>query len=296
MKRIVIAGASGLIGSELTERLRARGDEVVRLVRGNATGPGEATWSPARGELDPAVLERADAVVSLSGASVGKLPWSKRYRRELWNSRIDSTRTIVDALERVEGPKPALLSGSASGFYGSPGGGECTESAPAGDTFLARLCAAWEAEAMRAASFTRVATLRTSPVLHPLGVLKPMVLLTKLGLGGPLGSGRQVWPWISLNDEVGAITHIIDRGIEGPVNLAGPTPATNAEIGRALARSLGRPFWLPAPEFALRLALGRDATESLLTADATVVPEVLIASGYEFTHCTPEAAIEAVLG
>lgn len=293
MKRIVIAGASGLIGTELAEQLRARGDEVVRLVRRVAEAPDEVTWHPERGVLDPAALERADAVVVLSGASVGKLPWSKRYQRELWRSRIDSTRTIVNALEQVRGPKPALLSGSASGYYGSTEGAVCAEEAPAGDTFLAKLCVEWEAEALRAASFTRVALLRTSPVLHPRGVLKPMVLLTRLGLGGPLGSGRQTWPWISLADEIGAIVHVLDTDISGPVNLAGPKPATNAAIGRALARQLGRPFWVPAPAWALRLVLGRDATESLLTADATVVPAVLLETGYAFAHNSAESAIAA---
>lgn len=293
---IVIAGASGLIGTALTAALRERGDQVRRLVRREAVNSDEVMWNPATGDLDPGALSGTDAVISLGGASVGKLPWTPRYRDELWWSRIDATRTIVDALhalaERGEAV-PALLSASASGFYGSVPGDQLTEQSPAGDTFLAQLCTAWEAEALRASDATGVTLLRTSPILHPRGVLRPMIRLTRLGLGGPLGSGKQVWPWISLEDEVRAILHILDRRITGPVNLAGPAAATNTEIGRELARALRRPFWMPAPAFALRPVLSRDATESLLLADANVTPSVLTRTGFSFRHPTARDAIRA---
>lgn len=293
---IVIAGGSGLIGTALTAALRERGDEVVHLVRRAVTAPNEVSWVPATGRLDPGALSGVDAVISLGGASVGRLPWTPRYRDELWRSRIDATRTIVDALHALAArgeAVPALLSASASGFYGSVPGARLTEQSTAGDTFLARLCAEWEAEALRASDVTGVALLRTSPILHPEGVLRPMIRLTRLGLGGPLGSGKQVWPWISLEDEVRAILHILDRRITGPVNLAGPVPATNAEIGRELARALHRPFWVPAPAFALRPVLSRDATDSLLLADANVAPEVLTRAGFAFSHETARDAIRA---
>lgn len=293
---IVIAGGSGLIGTALTGALRARGDQVIHLVRRAAAAPDEVSWDPAAGRLDPGSLAGADAVISLGGASVGRLPWTPRYRDELWRSRIDATRTIVLALHSLPArgrAVPALLSASASGYYGSEPGKPLTEQSAVGNTFLARLCAAWEAEALRASDVTGVALLRTSPILHPQGVLRPMIRLTRLGLGGPLGNGRQVWPWISLADEVGAILHILDRRITGPVNLAGPGAATNAEIGRELAHALHRPFWLPAPAFALRPALSRDATDSLLLADANVVPTVLTRTGYEFRHPTAREAIRA---
>lgn len=293
---IVIAGGSGLIGTALTAALRERGDEVVHLVRRAATAPNEVSWVPATGRLDPGALRGVDAVISLGGASVGRLPWTPRYRDELWRSRIDATRTIVDALHALAArgeAVPTLLSASASGFYGSVPGARLTEQSAGGDTFLARLCAEWEAEALRASDVTGVALLRTSPILHPEGVLRPMIRLTRLGLGGPLGSGKQVWPWISLEDEVRAILHVLDRRITGPVNLAGPVPATNAEIGRELARALHRPFWVPAPAFALRPVLSRDATDSLLLADANVEPAVLTRTGFTFSHETARDAIRA---
>ena len=170
-----------------------------------------------------------------------------------------------------------------------------TEDAPAGDTFLARLCVEWEDEARRAGSETRVALLRTAPVIHPRGVLRPLIQLTRFGVAGPLGRGTQVWPWISLDDEVRAIWHVIDAGLEGPVNLAAPTPATANDIGRAVAKRMHRPFWLPAPTWALRLALSRAATDSLLVSDADVRPAVLEHSGFSFTHRTAEEAVDAVL-
>lgn len=289
--RVLIGGASGLIGSVLSEALRARGDDVATLVRRPAASVQEISWNPVRGELAPEALSEFDAIVLLNGASVGRLPWTAKYRGELLTSRLDSTNTVVRALQRMTGPRPMLLSGSAVGFYGSVPGAVLTEDSPAGDTFLAKLCVDWEGAAREAESVTDVALLRTAPVIHPRGVLRPMITLTNLGLGGPLGSGKQTWPWISLTDEVRAILHILDRRITGPVNLCGPLAATANETGRALARNIHRPFLLPAPAWALRLGLGREATESLLTADADVRPDVLLTSGFVFTHETVEAAV-----
>ncbi|MBK0422624.1 TIGR01777 family oxidoreductase [Leucobacter sp. CSA2] len=291
---VIISGASGLIGTALASALRDRGTRVTRLVRREARSADEISWDPAAGRLDADAIRGAAAIVSLGGASVGRLPWTRTYRETLVRSRVEGTRTIVNALHALAKngePVPALLSASASGFYGSAPGVELTEKSPVGDTFLARLCETWEAEALRAEDVASVALLRTSPILHPRGVLRPMIQLTRFGLGGPLGSGRQVWPWISLEDEVRAILHVIDSRIAGPVNLAGPVAATNAEIGRALARKMRRPFFLPAPTPVLKLALGTDATESLLTADARVTPSVLAQTGFAFTHDTAEAAI-----
>lgn len=295
-ERILVSGSSGLIGSALVRALRADGVEVTTLVRRPARAPGEIEWAPGERPLDPVHLEGARAVVALGGASVGRMPWTARYRQELRRSRLAPTRTIADALRALGDGAPALLSGSAVGFYGSAPGVALTEASPAGETFLARLCVDWEAEARAAAGGARVVLLRTAPVIHRQGVLKPMIRLTAVGLGGPIGRGTQVWPWISLVDEVRAIRHLIDHELEGPVNLAGPQPATATETGRALARAMRRPFWLPAPEFGLRLALGRDATESLLTCDAAVRPEVLLRSGFAFTHDTVEQAVREAVG
>ncbi len=294
--RIVVAGASGLIGSALTQALDSRGHEVHTLVRHTPRSEREHEWDPAAGVIDDEVLRSADALISLGGDSVGKLPWTKSYRDTLWRSRIDTTQTLARAIKRLGDDAPdAWLSASAVGYYGSRPGEPLTEVDTAGDTFLARLCAAWEADALAVSPVTRVTLLRTAPVVHPEGVLKPMITLTRFGLGGPLGKGTQWWPWISLTDEVNGIIHALDHRLEGPVNLTGPTLATQSDIGRALSKAMKRPFLIPAPEFALNLALGRDATESLLTADARVLPQALTESGFIFTHETPSEAIsEAV--
>lgn len=295
---VIIAGSSGLVGTALAADLRDQGKRVVRLVRRPVKTADEVSWNPDSGQLDPDILRNASAIVSLGGASVGRLPWTAKYRETLWRSRIDGTRTIVTAIRALAQngePVPSLISASATGFYGSKPGCEFTEQSPVGDTFLAQLCAAWESEALGADEVTGVTLIRTAPILHSKAVLRPMIHLTRLGLGGPLGSGKQVWPWISLEDEVRAINHIMAHTITGPVNLAGPAYATNAEIGSALARKLHRPFLLPAPTAALRIGLGKDVTESLLTTDARVSPEVLMNSGFQFIHPTAEDAIHELV-
>ena len=294
-RRVIISGASGLIGTALVRALRAEGTEVTTLVRRPARGSGEVTWAPGERPLDPGLIDGVDAVVALGGASVGRMPWTPRYQRELSDSRLGPTRTLAEAIRALGADAPALLSASAVGYYGSVPGETLTEASAAGETFLAKLCVEWEAEALAAGTHSRVVLLRTAPVIHRDGVLKPLIRLTGLGVGGPIGRGTQVWPWISLNDEVRAIQHLIASEIEGPVNLTGPTPATANEQGRALARAMRRPFWLPAPEWGLRLALGRAATESLLTADADVRPEVLQRSGFTFSDQTVEGAVEKAL-
>jgi len=292
---VIVSGASGLIGTALVAPLRADGVDVRRLVRRPPRGGDEIAWQPGRGELDPGSFAGALAVVNLSGASIGRLPWTRSYRRTLIESRLQSTRTLAAVIRRLGTDPPALVSASAVGFYGSRPGETLTEAAPAGATFLARLSADWEREAAGAGPHARVALLRTAPILHPPGVLKPLITLARLGLSGPLGAGRQIWPWISLEDEVRAIRHIIDRGLGGPVNLSGPEPASANEIGRELAHALHRPYLLPAPNWALRLALGRDAADSLLLSDARVVPEALTRSGFEFRQPTARAAIGRAL-
>ncbi|WP_353987725.1 TIGR01777 family oxidoreductase [Ruicaihuangia caeni] len=293
--RVVVAGASGLIGRALVRSLQLDGVEAVRLVRRASRASDEVEWLTPGASLDPRALEGAKAVVVLNGASVGRMPWTPKYRDALRRSRLQAVGAVADALRSLGADAPALLSGSAVGFYGSAPGRLLTESSPAGETFLARLCVEWEAEAMRAANSTRVALLRTSPVLHRDGVLKPLIALTRFGLGGPIGRGTQYWPWISLRDEVNAIKHVIEREIEGPVNLAAPTAATANDIGRALARRMHRPFLVPAPAWAMRLVLGRDAVDSLLTSDARVEPGVLTGSGFRFAHHTVEEAVASAL-
>lgn len=295
MTTVVVAGASGLVGSALVEALKARGTYALRLVRRAPRTADEREWNPAAGELDPAILDGADAIISLGGASVGRLPWTKSYRHTLLHSRISTTGTVAEALLQLGDGAPAFISASAVGFYGSQPGEVLTEASQPGDTFLARLCMQWEGEARKVEDMTPVTLLRTAPIIDRAGVLGPMMKLTSFGLGGPLGSGTQMWPWISLRDEVQAILHVLDQQISGPVNLTGPQPASANDIGRELARHMRRPFWLPAPEWALKLALSAEATESLLTSDAHTVPEVLTSSGFQFAHASAAEAITAAL-
>lgn len=294
-QRIVISGASGLIGTALASSLRADGAEVTTLVRRPPRESSEVQWEPGERELDPDVLAGADAVVALGGASVGRLPWTRRYRRELVESRLTTTRTIATAVRALRDDAPALVSASAVGYYGSAPGETLTEDSLAGDTFLAQLCVRWEQEALRAGEHSRVALLRTAPIIHRKGVLKPLVQLTRFGVAGPIGPGTQIWPWISLDDEVRGIRHVIDAQLDGPVNFTGPTRASADDIGRALAQGMRRPFWLPVPAFALRLALSSAAADSLLLSDADVRPTVLEGSGFVFTHPTAQAAVDAAL-
>lgn len=295
VKRIIISGASGLIGRALTRSFEGDGVEVVRLVRRSPASPSEVEWAPGDRPLDTDVLAGAAAVVNLNGASIGRLPWTKSYRETLRVSRLAPTRTLAAALRGLGEDAPLLVSASAVGFYGNRPGEVLTEGSRAGETFLARLCLEWESAALAAGDPARVALIRTAPLLHPLGMLKPLMPLTRLGVSGPLGGGRQFWPWISLDDEVRAIRHIIDRGITGAVNLCGPQLASANDIGAELARQLRRPFIVPAPRWALRLGLGRAAADSLLLPDARVEASVLADTGFEFEHRTVAAAIAAVL-
>ncbi len=292
--RVVLAGASGLIGTALAASLRADGIGVTRLVRRAASAPDEVTWRPGEEPLDPDVLAGATAVVGLSGASVGHFPWTPRYRSTLLWSRLTPTRTLAHAVRALGADAPAFVSSSAVGYYGVRGTA-LTEHSHAGRTFLARLCVAWEHEARRAGPDAKVALLRTAPVVHADGVLKPLLALTRLGFAGPVGRGTQVWPWISLEDEVRAIRHVIDTGITGPVNLTGPTRATANDLGFALAMRLNRPYLLRAPAPALRLALSPAAADALLLCDLDVRPAVLADTGFTFTHRTVEDAVAAAV-
>ncbi|SDO57980.1 hypothetical protein SAMN04487848_1559 [Microbacterium sp. ru370.1] len=294
-RRVVIAGASGLIGSALLDSLRADGVEVTSLVRHAPSAPHEREWLQDAAPLDPDVIAEADAVVCLNGASIGHFPWTPSYKSTLLWSRVTPTRTLAAAVRALGDDAPALINASATGFYGSQPRVELTESSPRGSGLLADICVDWEAAARDAGDKVRVALLRTAPVVHEQGVLKPLLLLTKLGISGPIGRGTQVWPWISLDDEVRAIRHVIDSDIAGPVNLTGPTRATANDLGFALARRMNRPYVVRAPIWGVKLALGTDATEALLTSDADVKPAVLNDTGFSFAHRTVEDAVTSAV-
>jgi uncharacterized protein (TIGR01777 family) len=289
-----------MIGSALAERLRASGDEVVRLVRRPPRGEDEVQWEPTAGILDPAAVSGADAVVSLAGAPIGRLPWTPHYKRVILESRLDVTRTLVDAMRAADRAPAVFVSGSAVGYYGDRGDEDLTEESAPGTGFLPAVVSAWEGEAARAADVSRVAFARTGLVIGPAGTMRPLRALALAGLAGRLGSGRQWWPWISLHDEVAAIDHIIgavpaEAGLSGAVDLAGPTPATQSELMRYVARTLHRPFGVPTPAFALRLAL-QDAADELLLCSQRMLPAALLDDGFRFRDETVDTAITAYLG
>ncbi|WP_454048330.1 TIGR01777 family oxidoreductase [Cellulomonas sp. Marseille-Q8402] len=293
---VVVAGSSGLIGTALVERLRAEGHTVRRLVRRPARSPEEHTWDPDRGVLDPAALAGADAVVNLAGAGVGDKRLTAARKRVVLQSRTRTTGLITATIAAMDVPPRVLLQGSATGAYGYRGDAVVTEADPYGSSYLAGVVQQWEAAAAPAAARpdVRVAFLRTGIVLARSGGAAGRLLpLIRLGLGGPLGSGRQYWSWISLEDEVRAILHLLDAPVAGPVNLVSE-PATEIEIVRALAEAVHRPAVLPVPAFALRLALGQFSDEILGSLRAT--PAVLTASGFVHRHPTPRSAARALLG
>jgi len=292
--RVLISGASGLIGSELTRQLEAAGHTVLRLVRRPPRSRAEFRWDPATLTLDPAVLDGVDAVINLAGASIGRLPWTKSYRRQIMESRVQATRTLTDAMRRSATPPTVLLNASAVGIYGNRPGEELTEASAPGSDFLATVVTTWEAEARLAPESTRVVMLRTGLVLAKGGALKPLMPIVRLGFGGPLGRGSQMWPWVSLHDEAAAIVHLLTSELSGPVNLAGPTPATANDVIRAVATALRRPFFVPVPEFVLTLAL-QDAARQLLLADQRVSSAKLEADGFRFTHRTAAEAVTWML-
>ena len=299
--KIVVSGASGLIGQPLVQALRGDGHEVVRLVRREPKEPDEARWDPAAGTVDAAALDGVDAAVNLSGANVGGRRWTEDYKREIRDSRVDSTHTLATALARLPRPPAVLLNGSAIGFYGDRGDEELTEDSPAGDSFLAGVVRDWEAAAAPAQDAgIRVTNLRSGLVMSARdGAFGRLLPVFRLGLGGPLGgprhAGQMWWSWITLADEVGAIRFLLDHDVPGPVNLTGPAPARNAEVTRELGKALHRPARLPVPYASLRAALGEFAEEVM--ASQRVLPTRLTAAGYTFAQPTlPEACRWLVSG
>jgi hypothetical protein len=292
--RIIISGSSGLVGRWLVPDLEAAGHQVVRLVRGEIRPgpPGVATWDPTRGELDSAVLSGADAVINLNGRSIGDSRWSARVKEELRSSRIRPTETLARAMATAASPPPLLISASAVGYYGDRGEEVLDEGSPPGTGFLADLARDWEQAALAAASgHTRVVLLRLAMVVGRGGALERMLLPFRLGAGGPIGSGRQWWPWIAIEDVLGVIRFLLDRPAPGgPLNLASPHQVRCADFAKALGRVLNRPSVLPLPALVARLMMGEMA-DALLLASARVHPAALEGLGYAFRVPDLEAAI-----
>jgi hypothetical protein len=293
--KVVVAGGTGFLGRALVNRLTRDGDEV-RVLSRQAHTPREVAWTPdgSVGEWASAVAE-ADAVVNLAGESIASGRWTDARKGRIRDSRIRATRSLVTAIE--QGPRrPAVfVSGSAVGYYGPRGEEPVTEQTPPGSDFLATVCREWEAEARRAENSTRVVLVRTGIVLEQDGgALPQMALPFKLFAGGRVGTGRQYQPWIHRDDWVNmCVWALRTPAVSGPVNVTAPTPVTNRQFAQTLGRVLRRPAFLPAPEFALRLALGEMADALLLTG-ARVIPARAQALGFHFQYSTLEPALRAI--
>jgi hypothetical protein len=289
--RVLIGGASGMIGRELSAQLETAGHDVLKLVRHQPKVVGEYHWVPSSRMIDFTLLDRADAVVNLSGASISRLPWTKGYQRQILASRLEATQTLTDAMRMASNPPKVFVSGSAVGFYGDRPGQTLTETAIKGTGFLSDVVESWETAAHLAPEKTRVVTLRTGLVIGRGGALKPLLPLGRLGLLGPIGGGGQHWPWVSLRDEAAAIVHLIEASkLSGPVNVAGPTPTTADAVLRALAKAVHRPYGLPVPEKLIELTL-REAGRDLLLSSQKVVPQKLLADGFAFAEQTVQDAM-----
>jgi hypothetical protein len=293
-KAIVIAGSSGLIGRALATELSRRGRTVLRLVRRAAAGAGEITWDPLTGEVDASALEGTAGIVNLAGAGIGDRRWTAARKQVLRESRIGSAALVAETVAGLSEPPEVILSASATGFYSERGGEIITEAAEPGQGFLAELCREWEAAARPDADI-RTVLLRTGVVMSADGpFLRRQLPLFKLGLGGRLGPADRWVSWISQQDTIAAICHLLDGDVSGPVNLTAPNPVTNGEFTRALGRAVRRPAVLPVPLLLPSLLLGGEAVAGL-TQSVRVIPEVLLADGFEFTHSEIAGALAAAL-
>jgi uncharacterized protein (TIGR01777 family) len=295
--RIVVSGSTGLIGSALVAALVGDGHEVVALVRSKPR-PGEIEWNPSAGMLDPGVMDGFDAVVHLAGENIAGGRWTAEKKQRIRDSRVQGTALLAGALSRVTARPRVLVSASAVGYYGDRGEEMLDESSPPGSSFLSGVCKAWE-DAARPAADAGIRTVQTrlGVVLSPRGgALKEMLTPFKLGAGGVIGSGRQYWSWVSLQDVIGAMRKAIDDAkLSGPVNVVSPNPVTCRQFVKTLGKVLSRPTVVPMPAFAARAAFGEMADE-LFLASARVVPRRLQEQGYPFAHPHLEPALRDLLG
>lgn len=294
---VAVTGSTGLIGNALLEALQHAGHKVRRMVRTPTTDPNQVYWNPAANEINAEALRGVEAVINLAGEGIQTKRWSTEQKRRIRDSRVNGTTLLGTTLAKLDPLPRVLLNGSAIGFYGDRGNEELDETKPAGDGFLAEVTRDWEHATQPAADAgIRVVHLRTGVVLSPDGgALAKQLPLFRLGLGGRVGNGRQWFSWISLTDEIGAILHLLDSDISGPINLTAPEPVTNGDFAHRLGQALHRPAILPIPPFAPKLILGSELVESLLMSSAKVLPEKLVSSGYAFKHPTLEIAFADLL-
>jgi uncharacterized protein (TIGR01777 family) len=296
MSDVLLAGATGFLGTHLRQALLAHGHAVTSLTRGPARGADQSTWDPYADTLDPAVVEAADVVVNLAGSPTLGNPHSTKWARELRRSRVTTTRVLAEAIAASD-RRPAFLAGNGISFYGDHGDRVLDESADSqGEALLTSITREWQAAAEPAArAGARLCVLRTAPVMDRRSApLKQLRLLFRAGLGGRLGDGRQRMPMISLRDWVGATVHLAEhQHASGPFNLCCPQTPTNAEFTKALAGQLHRPSFATVPRFAVKVGAGRMAPE--LLGSLNVVPAALLASGYEFRDADVDAVLKAGL-
>jgi len=301
VNRILVSGASGLIGAALAAQVEGQGVQVVRLARGRAQNSSEISWNPlaepAGVGLSANAVSGFDAVVHLAGETIAGR-WTTAKKNAIRTSRVRGTRNLATALAGAEAKPKVFVCASAIGFYGDRGEEVLTEQSAPGKGFLPEVCREWE-EASRAAAEAGIRTvnLRTGLVLSAKGgALGKMLTPFKLGLGGRIGSGKQWWSWIHIDDLVGGILHAIGtEAVAGPVNMVVPNAARNAEFTKVLASVLGRPAIFPVPAFALGLAFGKMAADELFLASQLVKPAKLEASGYRFQHGDLRAALESLV-
>tara|TARA_R110000868_G_scaffold6370_1_gene36333 strand:- start:28001 stop:28861 length:861 start_codon:yes stop_codon:yes gene_type:complete len=277
----------------LVRQLRAEGHEVRRLVRRQPRSDDEVNWAPASRTIDYRVMDEVDAVINLSGASISRIPWTPGYRKVLRQSRIDTTRTLTEAMNMARTPPRVFISASAVGFYGDRPGERLTEVSSAGEGFLCDLVAEWEQAATLVPKATRVVQARSAAVIGAGGgALTPLALFTRLGLATRFGTGGQHWSWISRHDEAAALIHLLRSPLSGPVNLVGPVPATFDRVAASIAREARRWYLLRAPEWVVRLLLG-EAGQHLLLDSAKVIPTRLAADGFAWAQPRIEDAVAA---
>lgn len=296
--KVLVTGSSGLIGRELVAELGRQGHQTTRLVRRPAATAGEATWDPSAGTIETAKLEGHDAAVHLAGAGIGDHKWSDDHKRAVLDSRVQGTGLLARTLAGLDRPPTVLISGSAVGYYGYESDQPMTETSPKGRGFLADVVAAWEEAAAPAQEAgIRTVRIRSGVVLTAKGgALKKQLLPFKLGAGGRLGDGKQWLSWISLDDEVAAIIHLLTtEAAQGPVNVTSPQPVTNKEFTATLARVLRRPAFMPVPTPALRALFGAEMTTEMLLGGQRVLPAALEASGFTFAHPALEDALRETL-
>ncbi|MFA6915332.1 MAG: TIGR01777 family oxidoreductase [Parachlamydiales bacterium] len=292
--KIAIAGASGLIGNRLIPFLESKGHRVTKIVR-SASSNGEIHWDPSNHQIDATLLEGMDVIINLAGENIASGRWTEDRKKKILNSRIDGTRTLSEAVQKLQSPPQLFINASAIGIYGNRGNETLTEDSAPGAGFLADVCQQWE-KAIVPLPHTRVVMLRFGAVLDPNGgILGKMLLPFKIGLGGVIGGGEQYISWVDISDLLDVFEFVISNNmLTGPVNAVAPDPVTNYEYTKTIGEVLSRPTFFSMPEFVARFAFGEMADEMILCSEK-VLPSKLTANGFSFKHPKLKQSLEHLL-